>query len=424
MDGSEYEKYMRVALKLASKGRGRVNPNPMVGAVLVRGSEIIAVGFHESYGAPHAERNAIDACRHSPEGSTLFVTLEPCCHHGKTPPCTDAIIECGVRKVVIGVMDPNPLVAGKGIEKLRDGGVEVVEGVLEAECRKQNEVFFHYIEHKTPFVVMKYAMTMDGKAASRTGKSKWITGKAARRRVHQDRNSYSAVMVGIGTVIEDDPLLNCRIDGGRDPVRVICDTNLRTPIQSQIVMSAREIRTIIATTCTDEKKHEPYLGEGCSIVTVGKKDGRVNLNELMTVLGNDGIDSILLEGGGTLNWSAISSGIVNKVQAYIAPKILGGANAKPPVAGLGAESPVAGLGAAGLGAEATVVGLGEVGLNVKSPVAGLGAEAPDEAFYLANSSVVALEGGDFLIESDVVSGLPQGTDFFVRDNCIAVEREV
>ncbi|MCL2164904.1 MAG: bifunctional diaminohydroxyphosphoribosylaminopyrimidine deaminase/5-amino-6-(5-phosphoribosylamino)uracil reductase RibD [Oscillospiraceae bacterium] len=359
---------MGLALELAKKGIGKVNPNPMVGAVIVKNGEVIAEGWHKEYGGPHAERTALEAFTAldiSPEGATIYVTLEPCCHYGKTPPCTEAIIESGIDTVIIAILDPNPLVAGKGVESLRRAGINVVTGVLEKECRALNEAFIHFIQTNTPFVIMKYAMTMDGKIASYTGESKWITGEAARSKVHYDRSRYAAVMVGVGTVVRDDPLLNSRIEDGRDPVRIICDTSLRTPLDSHVVATAKHIPVLIATSCKDEEKHKPYLSAGCKIVTVPKRDNYINLNELMKRLGEEMIDSVLLEGGGMLNWSALQSGIVNKVQAYIAPKILGGADAK-------------------------------------TPVAGMGVKTPDEAFHLKNS-VITLLGEDILIESEVIS---------------------
>jgi len=361
------KQYMQMALKLAEKGSGQVSPNPMVGAVIVKDGRVIGQGYHQKYGSPHAERNALASCATSPKGSTLYVTLEPCCHYGKTPPCTEAVIESGISKVVVGVKDPNPLVAGKGIEKLRQQGIEVIEGFLEAECKKLNEVFFHYIKTKTPFVVMKYAMTMDGKTAAHTGNSKWITGEAARLRVHQDRGRYTAIMAGIGTVLADDPLLTCRVENGKNPVRIICDTNLRLPLNSKVVETAKDIPTIIATSCTDEEKQRPYLDSSCEIMMVSENNGHIDLNELMVSLGRQKIDSVLLEGGSTLNWSALENGLVSKVQAYIAPKLLGGEGAK-------------------------------------TPIGGLGAPHPDKAFFLANSKITML-GEDILIESEVIKNV-------------------
>ena len=355
--------YMRRALGLAERGVGWTNPNPMVGAVIVRDGRIIGEGYHQKYGEPHAERNALANCTESPEGATMYVTLEPCCHHGKQPPCTEAILSAGIARVVVGSDDPNPLVAGKGLDMLRSHGVTVETGVCKEECDALNRVFFHYIQTKRPYVVMKYAMTMDGKIATRTGASQWITGEEARRRVHRDRHRYAAIMAGVGTVLADDPLLTCRMEGGKNPVRVICDTHLRTPTDSQIVRTAGEVPTILATCCADPVRTAPFEAAGCRVWTLPECGGHVDLNSLMERLGADGIDSVLLEGGGTLNWAALESGIVRKVQTYIAPKIFGGAAAK-------------------------------------SPVAGLGVETPAQAVLLKNTTITKI-GADFLLESEV-----------------------
>ncbi|OOB79572.1 MAG: riboflavin biosynthesis protein RibD [Epulopiscium sp. Nuni2H_MBin003] len=329
------KKYMRFAIHLAIKGAGKVNPNPLVGAVVVKEDRIIGMGYHEKYGEAHAERNALSNCVQSPEGAVLYVTLEPCCHYGKTPPCTDAIIESGIKKVVIGTLDSNEKVAGKGVETLQKAGIEVVIGLCEKECMHINEIFFHYIKHNTPYVMMKYAMTLDGKISTVANKSKWITSALARENVHIDRNKYSAIMVGVNTIIVDDSRLDCRIENSRNPIRIICDSNLRTPINSYVVQTADKIQTIIVTTCLDQDLYKPYIENNCEIITTSKKDGRVDLKELMQILGDKGIDSIILEGGATLNFSAIQDQIVHKVQAYIAPKIFGGDTAKTPVGGSG-----------------------------------------------------------------------------------------
>ena len=331
--------YMKLALTLAKNGLGWTAPNPMVGAVLVKDGEIIGQGWHEKCGEPHAERNALAACRKSPQGATLYVTLEPCCHQGRQPPCVDAILEAGIKRVVVGSADPNPLVAGKGIQILRAHGIEVTEQVLQAECDRLNEVFFHYIQTKRPYVVMKYAMTLDGKIAAYTGASKWITSAAARAHVQETRHRLTAIMVGVGTVLSDDPMLNCRMAGGKNPIRIICDTHLRTPLTAQVVTTAREIPTILATSCADEEKQAAYEKAGCQLLVVGEKNGHVDLGELMQKLGEQEIDSILLEGGGTLNWTALQEGIVQKVQAYLAPKLFGGETAKTPIEGQGVPSP-------------------------------------------------------------------------------------
>ena len=338
---SQDEKYMRMALELALKGRGWVSPNPVVGAVIVRDDgTIIGQGYHERYGELHAERNALKNCMEPPAGATMYVTLEPCCHHGRQPPCTDAILEAGIRRVVVGSGDPNPRVAGGGIRILREHGIEVVEGVLKEECDAVNEIFFHYIQTGRPYVVMKYAMTIDGKIAAYTGLSKWVTGEEARAHVQKLRHELSAIMVGVGTVLADDPMLNCRIPGLTSPVRIICDTHLRTPLDSKVVQTASEIPTIIATCCEDEKAVLQYTEKGCRVLNVAKSgDLHLDLQDLVRKIGAEGIDSILLEGGGTLNWSALESGIVNRVMAYVAPKLFGGSSAKTPVEGRGIPDP-------------------------------------------------------------------------------------
>ena len=329
------EKYMRRAIALAEKGIGWTSPNPLVGAVIVKDGRIIGEGYHERYGELHAERNALKNVTEDPKGATMYVTLEPCCHHGKQPPCTDAIIESGIAEVVIGSRDPNPLVSGKGEKILLDNGIKVTKDFLRDECDELNPVFFHYITTGRPYVVMKYAMTMDGKIATRTGASKWITGKEAREAVHMMRHQYSAVMAGIGTVLADDPTLNCRIEGLTSPIRVICDSSLRIPLHSNILKTADTYETIIFCASENEKADE-IRKTGAEVVACGK-DGRVDLNQVIDILGERGIDSVLLEGGGTLNEEALKCGIVNEVNVFIAPKVFGGKDAKSPVEGIGIE---------------------------------------------------------------------------------------
>lgn len=332
------EYYMRRALELAGRGRGYTNPNPMVGAVIVKGGRIIGEGWHEKYGQLHAERNALKNCTEDPAGTTIYVTLEPCCHHGKTPPCTDAIIESGISKVVVGMLDVNPIVAGNGVRILEEHGIEVVTGVLEDECRALNKIFIKFMTEKLPYVVMKYAMTSDGKIATVTGESKWITGEASRKNVHRTRHALMGIMVGVGTVLADDPMLDCRLpEGGKNPIRIICDGNLRTPLDSRVVTTASDIPTLIATVSTDESLIKEYESKDCSVIRTASDNGRVDLKDLMRILGENGIDSILLEGGAQLNYSAIKAEIVDEVHTYIAPKIFGG-NAKTPVGGEGIGS--------------------------------------------------------------------------------------
>ena len=272
---------------------------------------------------------------------TVYVTLEPCCHYGKQPPCVNAIIEHKISRVYVGSDDPNALVSGKGYQILRDAGIEVITHVLKEECDSLNPVFFHYIVNKTPYVVMKYAMTMDGKIATYSGKSKWITGEEARAHVMEQRNALTGIMVGSETVIKDDPSLTCRIEGGRNPVRIICDSRLRISMDSQIVRTASEVPTILATIQSEDQadKKQKLIGAGVEIIETESVDGHVDLQELMKQLGVRNIDGILLEGGGTLNESALKAGIVKEVDVYIAPKIFGGSAGYTPVAGVGVESP-------------------------------------------------------------------------------------
>lgn len=235
------EHFMNLAILLARKGGGNVNPNPQVGAIIVNDGRIIGQGYHEKYGEAHAEINAFKSCIESPEGSTIYVTLEPCAHQGKQPPCFEAIIKNKVKRVVIGSLDPNPLVAGKGIEAMKKAGIDVSLKVLEKECKDLNKIFFHYVTQRTPYVMMKYAMTLDGKIATYKGQSKWITGEKARQKVHEDRSRFMAIMIGVETLLKDDPQLTARIKNGINPIRIICDTQLRTPLTSKIVSTAFEI---------------------------------------------------------------------------------------------------------------------------------------------------------------------------------------
>ena len=342
------EKYMRRAIELAKKGSGHVNPNPLVGAVIVRDGEIIGEGYHECYGQLHAERNAIANAKkrgNSLEVSTIYVTLEPCCHYGKTPPCTEAIIEEKIAKVVVGSDDPNPLVSGKGFQMLREKGIEVIPHFLKEECDAMNHVFFHYIRTGTPYVAMKYAMTMDGKIACYTGDSKWVTGEKSRAHVQTLRNHYKGIMAGIGTVLADDPMLNCRIEGGRDPIRIIADSHLRIPMDSQLVRTAGQQPLIVACLPdADEEKAAQLQEKGVEVLRIPgvttaditeEQKEVISLPVLMKELGARKIDGILLEGGGQLNESALQAGIVDRIYCYIAPKIFGGAQAKTPVEGQG-----------------------------------------------------------------------------------------
>ena len=344
--------YMQRAIALAKKGAGFVNPNPMVGCVVVKDNEIITEGYHEYYGGLHAERNALTNTAADCKDATLYVTLEPCCHHGKTPPCTDIIIEKGIKKVVVGLLDPNPLVAGKGISILQNAGIEVVTGVEEDKIKELNKVFLKYIKTKRPYVILKTAMTLDGKIASHTGDSKWITNEKSRQLVHKLRSEMMGIVAGIGTVKADNPMLNCRLEGQqttdnrqqsvRQPIRIIVDTKASISLDSNIVKTANEYRTILAVgqqktdNCQQSKINE-LESFNVEILQCEEKDGRVDINDLMIKLGEKGIDSLLLEGGSCLNAAFLEAGCVDEVYAFIAPKIIGGEHSKSPIGGKGIE---------------------------------------------------------------------------------------
>lgn len=335
------KEYMLRAISLAKEGEGWTNPNPMVGAVIVKDGRIIGEGYHKKYGELHAERNAFASLKESAKGATMYVTMEPCCHYGKTPPCTQAIIEHKIGKVVIGSKDPNPKVSGKGVQILKEAGISVVEDFLREECDKLNPIFFHYIRTKMPYVVMKYAMTLDGKIATKTGESKWITGKEAREEVQHMRHRYMGIMVGIGTVLADDPMLNVRAKDKKSPIRIICDSKLKIKEDSQIVKTAFNQRTIVvyADSQNIQEKLERLHSLGVETLYCPDESNQIDLKKLMIYLGNEGIDSIILEGGGTLNESAVRAGIVKEVQAFIAPKLFGGVNSKTPIEGIGVNLP-------------------------------------------------------------------------------------
>lgn len=351
------EKYMRRAIELAKRGIGKVNPNPLVGAVIVKDGKIIGEGFHERYGERHAERNALKNAVGPVDGADIYVTLEPCCHTGKQPPCTEAIMESGIKRVIIGSSDPNPVVNGGGVKILREAGIEVIEGFLKDECDAINPVFMHYIKNKNPYVLMKFAMTMDGKIAAKTGASRYVSGEESRAEVQKLRNEYKGIMVGIGTVLADDPMLNCRIEGGRNPVRIVCDSRLRIPESSKLVTTANDIETVVITAdpqikrgeitiddlqyteMSGEKKMRVLLDKGVKILNYPSSVGsQVDLKEAVAALGKMGIDGILLEGGGTLNESMLKEDLVQEMRIFLAPKVFGG-KAKSPVEGIGVNEP-------------------------------------------------------------------------------------
>lgn len=335
--------YMQRAVALARKGAGFVNPNPMVGCVVVKDDTIIAEGFHEYYGGLHAERNALTKSCNDVKGATLYVTLEPCCHHGKTPPCTDIIIEKGIKKVVVGLLDPNPLVSGKGISILKNAGIEVVTGIEEDKIKELNKIFLKYIKTRRPYVILKTAMTLDGKIASHTGDSKWITCEKSRQMVHKLRSEMMGIVAGIGTVISDDPMLNCRLEDQQttkvhQPIRIVVDSKLSISSDCKIVKTAKEYKTIIAHTNSASQENIDRMNLlNVETLLCEEKDGRVDINDLMNKLGEKGIDSLLLEGGSCLNAAFLEAGCVDEVYAFIAPKIIGGEASKTPIAGKGID---------------------------------------------------------------------------------------
>jgi len=329
---------MKKAMELAKKGWGRTNPNPLVGAVIVKEDRVVSEGFHEALGCAHAEVAAFNNAVEDVSGATLYVNLEPCSHYGRTPPCAKAIIESKIKKVVIAMIDPNPKVSGKGVQMLRDAGVEVEVGVLEQEAKKLNEIFINYVVRKRPFVILKTAMTLDGKIASVIGDSKWVTSEASRTHVHVLRDRVASIMVGINTVIKDNPMLNTRLEGkiGANPIRIIVDSKGGIPLSSNVLCKDSKTGVILATTSRISKDKEIRLIEkGVKVIKAEDKDGRVDLNKLIHELYKLEIDSVLLEGGGTLNADALNKGIVDKVMFFIAPKILGGKDAVTPVEGEG-----------------------------------------------------------------------------------------
>ena len=329
---------MNEALRLASRARGKTSPNPMVGAVLVKNGRKVASGYHPRAGESHAEVLAIRRAGSDAKDSTLYVNLEPCCHYGRTPPCADLIVKAGIKRVVVGAVDPNPLVAGKGIALLRQAGIEVDVGVLEDRCKLLNEVYFKFIATGLPFVTLKLAQTLDGKIATKSGDSKWITGESARRFAHKLRAESDAVLVGRSTIEKDDPQLTVRLvkPARKDrPVRVILDSGLRTSPDAK-VFSSGSCETIVATTEAAPLEREKALRQaGASIIRTGSRDGRVNIEALLRTLAQRELSSVLVEGGAEVAWEFASQGLLDKIVLVVAPKILGGRESISAVSGLG-----------------------------------------------------------------------------------------
>ena len=325
---------MDKALELAKKSLGRTSPNPLVGAVIVKNNQIVGQGYHQRVGTAHGERVALEEAGDLAKGADLYVTLEPCNHFGRTPPCTKAIIEAGIKKVYVASIDPNPLVSGKGIEALQRAGIEVEVGLREKEAQELNEVFFKYITTKLPFIALKAACSLDGKIATRNGHSKWITGEEARKHSHGLRNIYDAIMVGKGTVLADDPQLNCRIPGGRDPIRIVVDSKLSISPKAKILNLTSTAPTIIATTKNAPIDKIKVLASKGEIIQVNEGD-QVDLLQLFKILGERKITSILVEGGGILNASIVSQGLMDKLYLYLAPILIGGQEAPGFIGGAG-----------------------------------------------------------------------------------------
>ncbi|MDI6889717.1 MAG: bifunctional diaminohydroxyphosphoribosylaminopyrimidine deaminase/5-amino-6-(5-phosphoribosylamino)uracil reductase RibD [Thermodesulfovibrionales bacterium] len=320
--------YIKRALRLAAKARCMTSPNPMVGAVIVKKGRIISEDFHRRPGTPHAEALAIEKAGENARGSTLYINLEPCCHTEKrTPPCTEAIISAGIKEVVIGMTDPNPKVSGRGILELQKAGIKVRSGILENKAERLNEVYIKYMTTGKPFVILKIAMTLDGKIATPEGQSKWITSEKSRKMVHHLRSSVDAVMTAIGTVKADDPQLTARIKGGRNPCRIIIDPNLEIPLNSKVLQVPPE--TIIVTKAENSKTNN-FEKSGIKMIYFKEK---LDLNWLMKKLGEKEITSVLIEAGSSMNAHALEEGIIDKVMFFIAPKIIGGKESFPAVGG-------------------------------------------------------------------------------------------
>jgi diaminohydroxyphosphoribosylaminopyrimidine deaminase/5-amino-6-(5-phosphoribosylamino)uracil reductase len=350
IDKEIHKKYMNIAIKLAEKARGKTSPNPMVGAVLVKDGKIIGEGYHKRKGANHAEVEAINSCQSSSEGATMYVTLEPCCFYGNTPPCTKTILKARIKKVIVGIIDPNPKVNCKGIKELKKSGVNVEFGFLENEISRQNETYIKYITKKIPFVTMKMAVSLDGKMCTKKGDSKWISSDISRRYVHKKRSQYDSVLTGIGTVLTDDPLLTSRYGKDRkNPIRIVVDSKLKIPLNSKLFNTIDEARLIIATTkYHNEKKANEIKKIGGEILVVEshikykKQENkeqyyRVNLNKLLEMLGEIEVTSVLVEAGSTLSTSFIKQDLVDKFLIFIAPIIIGGNESFQTIGDLGIE---------------------------------------------------------------------------------------
>lgn len=334
-----HEEYMRQALSIARFAEGRTSPNPMVGAVVVRDGRVVGQGWHRKAGTPHAEVHALRQADALASGADLYVTLEPCSHYGRTPPCAKAIIDAGVKRVVVAMTDPNPLVAGKGVAMLRQAGIEVIEDVLLDEAERLNEVFLKWIAHNTPFIVLKTAMTLDGKIATATGDSQWITGAAARRLVHEMRDIYDGILVGVGTVLADNPSLTARLDGGRgkNPLRIVVDSEARIPLTANLITDHAATTVIAVTSRAPSEKIKALETAGAEVLIVNDS-GQVDLRRLFQLLGKQNITSVFVEGGAAINGTLLRERLIDKIHVFIAPKLVGGKTAPSPVGGKGIDA--------------------------------------------------------------------------------------
>jgi diaminohydroxyphosphoribosylaminopyrimidine deaminase/5-amino-6-(5-phosphoribosylamino)uracil reductase len=323
MNPGRDEVWMRRALRAAAKARGRTSPNPMVGAVLVKGGRVVGEGYHAKAGEPHAEIVALGIAQERAKGSTLYLNLEPCAHQGRTPPCAPRVVQSGVKKAIIGMRDPNPRVEGKGIHILEEGGLEVRVGVLEQECRKLNEAFCKHITTGFPFVILKAASTLDGKIATRAGDSKWISSEASRRLVHRLRNEVDGIVVGIETILKDDPLLTARVPRGRDPTRIILDAHLRIPEDARVIETLPSKTILVATEKAPLEKVERLRGRGVEVWRLDSVEGKIDLKTCLAKLGAMGMMSLLVEGGSQVYGSFLDEGLVDKLVLFLAPRLMG-----------------------------------------------------------------------------------------------------
>ena len=333
-----HKAFMKRALDLARRGRGRTSPNPLVGAVIVKAGRVIGEGYHQKAGTPHAEIHALNAAGENARGATLYTTLEPCCHWGRTPPCTEALLRADIAQVYVAEVDPNPSVAGKGIRQLQDVGIRVYVGVCAEEAAELNEIHRKYIQTGKPFVILKTAVSLDGKIATTSGESQWITSEASRQRGHEIRDTVDAILVGRGTVVRDNPALTTRLQNkeGRDAIRIVLDSHGKTPTDARVFNSESNAGVIVAVTPEAPTQNVRGLEKaGAEAITVPEAHGKVCFERLMEILGEREITSVLIEGGGEINASAVAAGVVDKVMCFIAPKLIGGRNAPGPIGGEG-----------------------------------------------------------------------------------------